>query len=333
VAGNLPDASVIVATYRQLQSTSLALQALFAQRTQYSYEVIVCDDGSDATTVAGLLDVLAAAPVPAYLTWQQDRGFRLAASRNNGVRVARGNVLIFLDGDMVPEEDFVETHVRAHVRPNLIAVGKRLFRAVQSGCTEGGEPGSFWNLLRSDQAVSRESRAQEAFERLYRHYASKDQPWMNCFGCNLSVTKSPLIEFDEAFRGWGNEDWDLFYGLTKVNGFEVVPIDAVAYEVSSEFDKRNAWKQSQFIEHLVTGFQFFDKWAHTGLKPHHAIARHDFDPETERWTFSRHRVSGAVDKDFPKYLERTRRWLVERGHYTASPAVSPGPERDNPAEV
>jgi glycosyltransferase involved in cell wall biosynthesis len=319
-----PDATVIVATYQQLESTTTALRALFAQQTGFSYEVIVCDDGSDSQTTSGLREVLAASPVPAYLVVQQDRGFRLAASRNNGIRMSRGRVLILLDGDLMPEEDFVETHVRAHDRDQVVAAGKRLFRVpelIPADCA--ADIRDLWALLRTEQAVNRSSRAQEGFELLFRHYAWKDQSWMTCFGCNISVRKAPLVEFDEAFQGWGNEDWDLFYGLVNMHGYEVLPVDAVAYDISGTFNYRDTWSQRHFIEHLITGFLFYDKWSHTGLKIEHAIPRHDLDPETDLWSFSRRRLVGKLDEDFPAYVDMARGWLVARGLYPGKQPALP----------
>jgi glycosyltransferase involved in cell wall biosynthesis len=324
LASRTIDASVIVATYNQLESTTTALRALFAQKTVFSYEVIVCDDGSDSQTAARLRQVLASSPVPAYLVVQQDRGFRLAASRNNGIRMSRGNVLVFLDGDLMPEEDFIENHVRAHDGERVVAAGKRLFRVPELVPGDNAEDiRDLWELLRTEQAVNRSSRAQEGFELLFRHYAWKDQPWMTCFGCNISVRKSPLIQFDEAFQGWGNEDWDLFYGLVNVHGYKVLPVDAVAYDISGAFNYRDTWSQRHFIEHLITGFQFYDKWSQTGLKIEHAIPRHELDPRTGRWSFSRRRLVGKLDEDFPAYVDMARGWLVARGLYPDKQSASP----------
>lgn len=40
--------------------------------------------------------------------YQEDIGFRLARSRNNGARIASGDFLIFLDQDVIMPNDFVE---------------------------------------------------------------------------------------------------------------------------------------------------------------------------------------------------------------------------------
>ena len=319
------DASVIVATYNQLEATTLALRALFAQKTGYRFEVVVCDDGSDSATIGGRRNVIEAAPVPAYLTWQQDRGFRAAASRNNGIRLARGRIVIMVDGDMVPEEDFVEAHMRTHERDRVVAVGRRLWRNPEGTEIGRSDIQALWPLLRGDDAIDRLSRATEAFEMLYRHVLWKAAPWMTCSTCNISVPKSPLVEFDETFVGWGYEDYDLFYGLNSVHGFEVIPIEVDAYEVHGRVDKGETWKQDHFVGHLVNGFRFQDKWARTGLKIEQSIPRYDLDPETDCWWFSSLPIVGGRTNDFPAYVERTRQWLKEKGLYPKVSEVAFGP--------
>jgi glycosyltransferase involved in cell wall biosynthesis len=311
------DASVILATYKQLPSTTLALHALFAQETQSKYEVIVCDDGSDAATIGGLLPVLEHAPVPAYLAWQQDQGFRAAASRNNGIKMARGRIVIMLDGDMVPARDFVENHVQAHVRERVVAIGQRRWRdpeLMSAAGTDGGDMQALWALLRDDSA-ERLTKATENFELLYRHVLWKAAPWMACFSCNVSVPRSHLVEFDEEFVGWGYEDYELFYRLNVIHGFTVLPIDADAYELGGRVDRSTAWTQRHFVDHLVNGFRFHDKWAHTGLTYPQSIPRYDLDPDAGNWRFSGLPVFGPRATDFPAYIEMARGWLVTNGYY------------------
>jgi glycosyltransferase involved in cell wall biosynthesis len=315
VPATLLDASVIVATYNQFESTRLALQALFAQRTQYNYEVIVCDDGSDESTVAGLQEFLAAAPVPARLAWQQDRGFRAGASRNNGIRLARGRVLIMMDGDVVPAEDFVEVHAGAHTTQRRIAVGKRLWRnPTRITDDQKHDAEHLWALLRDEEPGDRLFNAKEAFELLYRHFFFKAAPWMACFTCNMSLTNRPGVEFDEDFVGWGNEDWDLSYRLSVVEGYEVELVDAIVYEVDGNMSKREVWNQRQFVEHLVNGFRLLDKWEHTGI-PLEAFPRYDFDYETERWDFPKRRAGRSTPFNYEAYVQMARTWLERKGYY------------------
>jgi glycosyltransferase involved in cell wall biosynthesis len=327
------DASVILATYNQLPATRLALQALFAQKTSYRFEVIVCDDGSDADTVAAFRDTLQSAPVPAYLTWQQDKGFRAAASRNNGIRLSRGRILIFLDGDLVPEEDFVERHLQAHEQDCVVAVGNRQFRDPEAVRKRSFDNGSLWTFLRSNEALDERSQLGQGLEKLFRQYASTKEPWTTCYSSNISVAKSPIVEFDEAFEGWGSEDWDLFYGLTKVHGHEVRLVDAVAYDVLGWKDQR-LWPQSSFVAHLRNGMRFLDKWQHTGLKAEFALPRYDFAPGTQQWSVPKAFRFGVAWDDWPDYTQMVRRWLAENAFYPSegeSAEFNPTAESDRPS--
>ena len=305
-----PDVSVIVATYQQPFTTGLALQALFSQRTDCTYEVIVCDDGSDPETIGVLLNLLAAAPIPARLTWQQDRGFRAAASRNNGIAIARGRILIFLDGDLVPEGNFVEQHRTAHVDGKTIAVGKRRWRnphAVQGRVWPVDE---LWTLLRSDQAFDSQSRVVEALLSMRQRKAYNREPWASLESCNFSVTNSASVRFDDGMVGWGFEDVELAYNLTIVRGYQIINVDATAYDVQGYVDHATTWQQSDYIANLCNGFRFLDRWAHTGLTPQQAIPKHTLDSESGLWSMTpiRKRLKAPVDE------QQVRGWLVERGY-------------------
>jgi len=312
-----PEVSVIVATYKQPFTTGLALQALFAQRTDCTYEVIVCDDGSNPETIGVLLNLLAGAPVPARLAWQQDRGFRLAASRNNAITIARGCILVFLDGDLVPEEDFVQQHFSAHSSPETIAVGKRLWRCPEAVARHEWNINDLWQLLRGDAACDFQSKIVESISLLGQHWRLKAKPWTSIQGCNFSVDNSTLIRFDEEMVGWGFEDVELAYSLNMVHGHQVAHVDAMAYDIQGWVDPREAWKQSDYVAHLCNGFRFLDRWAHVGLTPEEAIPRHCLDPETGLWSMASIRKAREATFDY-RFM---REWLVEHGHLP-SPTVS-----------
>jgi hypothetical protein len=239
--------------------------------------------------------------------------------------MARGRIVIMLDGDMVPARDFVHNHVQAHGSEQIVAIGQRRWRdpeLVSAAVSKGVDIQTIWTLLRDD-AAERLTKATEHFELLYRHVLWKAAPWMACFTCNVSVARSPLIEFDEAFIGWGYEDYELFYRLNAICRLPVLPIEADAYEIRGRVDMAKTWTQRNFIEHLVNGFWFHDKWAHTGLTYPQSIPRYDLDPDTGNWTFSGLPVFGPRATDFPAYIEMARGWLVANGHY---PGIVPSNE-------
>ena len=114
----LPRVSVIVAHYEQPAELARTLSALSVQDYPHELlEIVVADDGS-----AGDVRV----PDGVILVRQDDRGFRLAAARNLGVRASSGDVLCFLDADTAPEPGYVRELTRLPaLLPEAVTVGRR----------------------------------------------------------------------------------------------------------------------------------------------------------------------------------------------------------------
>jgi glycosyltransferase involved in cell wall biosynthesis len=105
--------SVVIPTYNRLPILRQCLQALEAQRIELPvdrYEVVVVDDGSSDDTVPWLRAHAAALP-HVRLILQEHGG--PAEGRNRGVREARGDVIVFIDSDLVVTPTFLTCHARA----------------------------------------------------------------------------------------------------------------------------------------------------------------------------------------------------------------------------
>ena len=101
--------SIIVSTYNWPEALGPVLDSLMLQSDQ-DIEVIIADDGSGAKTARLINEKTAVAPFPVKHFWQEDRGFRLARSRNGAVALAAGDYLLFIDGDCAVLPDFVASH-------------------------------------------------------------------------------------------------------------------------------------------------------------------------------------------------------------------------------
>ena len=104
--------SVVIPTYNRLPILQKCLRALERQRLEApisNYEVVVVDDGSTDETVQWLLHN--GGEVPHVRLVQQDHGGP-AEGRNRGVDYARGDVIVFIDSDLVVTEDFLISHAR-----------------------------------------------------------------------------------------------------------------------------------------------------------------------------------------------------------------------------
>ena len=103
--------SVVITTYNRQDLLKRCLDA-FAQQSldRARFEVIVVDDGSDAPCedrVKGYRKIL-----DIRYIFQNNAG--LAAARNTGISVARGDVIVPFDDDNFPDHDCLDAHYRFH---------------------------------------------------------------------------------------------------------------------------------------------------------------------------------------------------------------------------
>ncbi|MEI6828417.1 MAG: glycosyltransferase family 2 protein [Synechococcaceae cyanobacterium ELA445] len=105
--------SVVIPTYNRRPILEKCLRVLEDQRLGdplEGYEVVLVDDGSTDDTVAWLQRE--AASFPHVRLIQQDHGGP-AEGRNRGVAEARGDVIVFIDSDLVVTPSFLLEHARA----------------------------------------------------------------------------------------------------------------------------------------------------------------------------------------------------------------------------
>jgi glycosyltransferase involved in cell wall biosynthesis len=113
--------SMIVSTYNAPGSLEKVLEG-YAAQTVPGFELVVADDGSGPETRNLVQAMRAAFPGGLEHVWQEDRGFRKSRILNQALLAARGEYLIFTDGDCVPRRDFVAIHA-ARARPGHFLSG------------------------------------------------------------------------------------------------------------------------------------------------------------------------------------------------------------------
>jgi GT2 family glycosyltransferase len=199
--------SVIIPTHNRVKTLSRVLSALSRQSlAKQDFEVIVVDDGSEEPVRAKVraLDVALD-----YTLVEKAQG-GLASARNCGADRAEGEILHFLDDDVVPAEDTLRQHVLSHDEaPSSVAVVGSLPYPPEV------ERNAFlWYLERTGHYD------------LYknpRKYPGGVPPMPPLNG-NSSVGREVFFEigpYDEGFECYGSEDLDLGYRLHKA-GIEFV---------------------------------------------------------------------------------------------------------------
>lgn len=97
-----PVASIVIPVYNQFAHTLACLRALAAHPPATPFEVIVVDDGCSDETPSALPQITGVR----YHRRAQNGGF--IAACNDGAALARGEYLIFLNNDTVPQPDWLD---------------------------------------------------------------------------------------------------------------------------------------------------------------------------------------------------------------------------------
>lgn len=254
-------ATVIIPTYNRPDLLARQLACLAAQNGRGLREVFVCDDGSSTDTAGTMAPFEGRIPGLRHF-WQEDRGFRAGQARNLGIRAAQGDVLLFLDDDLLFPPGFVARHVQTHLQAHNGAPARQIvlgFRSRTMVPPAGVVPTS---------AEMRGTDDDDRVELIGEHgdgIVGHPQPWFFVYSCNFSVPNKPEIRFDEDFEGWGLEDTELGYRLVRA-GYEVV-VDPEARVLHVEdpaprdpFRCTERGLEPQYDSYVHNSVQFIDKY-------------------------------------------------------------------------
>ena len=221
--------SIIICFYERSEYLKCCLQSLNNCCQDFD-EVIIADDGSDKTVVNEVKGIISKCHFPIIHAWHSRQGARRAATRNNGIRYASGDYLIFLDADLATLPGAIKSHIAA----------AREKRFVAGRCKYATEE--------QTKRILTASVPDELLEKIYRELPDDTiikehrefirygilrklrlvSPRKQTFGGHFSAYKKD-IEFvngyDENYVGWGGEDQDMALRLVMagLNGISVIP--------------------------------------------------------------------------------------------------------------
>lgn len=107
----MTQASIIITTYNNPAWLEKVLWS-FSCQTASNFDVVIADDGSKEATRELIDSLRPQLPFSVQHIWQEDEGFRKCRILNQAIVQAKGDYLIFTDGDCIARRDFVETHLR-----------------------------------------------------------------------------------------------------------------------------------------------------------------------------------------------------------------------------
>ena len=200
--------SVVIPTYNRLTILEKCLRALESQNLHGAldgFEVVVVDDGSTDGTVQWLQQ--RGEQFPHVRLIEQEHGGP-AEGRNRGVHQANGDVIVFIDSDLVVTETFLASHARALERS--------------------------WEQRRNRLAFTYGAVVNTAnFEHPTKErHKIRDLSWAYFATGNVAIDRSVLEAsglFDTGFRLYGWEDLELGERLRRMDVALIRCPDAVGY--------------------------------------------------------------------------------------------------------
>lgn len=205
-------AAVILSTYNapdRLRPTLIG----YAAQTRRDVEIIVADDGSTFETRALIEDVAQRYGIAVRHVWQEDIGFRKCRILNQAILSTAADYLIFSDGDCVPRNDFVATHL-VHARHGCFLSGGyfKLNAAVSARLTDEDvlsqramDPQ--WLIANGMPRKGKLARLQRSgWRSLLMNTLTPTRPTWN--GHNASGWKADIIRingFDERMAYWAQD--------------------------------------------------------------------------------------------------------------------------------
>ena len=196
--------SLIITTYNRPEVLSLIFKSIEDQ-TICPDEIIIADDGSGNSTKECVEDFQRNSSISIIHSWQEDRGFRVAKSRNKAIAKSNYEYIILIDGDVILHEKFIENHLK-HAEKNFFVQGQRVL--VNESITKKIINNQYKNLFLFSRGLkNRKNAIYSAF--LSKIFLTRKNVLNGIKTCNLAFYKSDCINvngFNNEIEGWGRED-------------------------------------------------------------------------------------------------------------------------------
>ena len=201
--------SVIIPTKNRKKILRKYLQALNNQSYDHNkFEIIIIDDGSSEDNKT-MIEKINLKPEVNYI-YQENTG--PAQARNRGIKLAKGEYVVFIDDDIIVNRNFLKNHMKNHKsNDNVIVHG----------------PVIYTNDLENPRNTEKKMRD---FSNAY--FATG----------NASIKKDHLKKvglFDSRFNEYGWEDLELGTRLKKLNLKPVQEKEARGYHLKHEFSPQD----------------------------------------------------------------------------------------------
>ncbi len=209
--------SFVIPTYENMKLLKNCLSVLNYLELEpgISFEVKVVDDGSTCDTYNYIKEVNKNYPME-YIYLPRSENSSRARARNIGIRRASGNIVIFIDADILVKPDYLLQLNRFYkYNKDIAVVGTRKLLNEEIDQCYVENMSIFNEEVLNSYNVNNDFR-HGIFSDISYNGSSMDSPFLYSLTCNLAVPKRRLEEvngFDEDLKKWGIEDIEMVYRM------------------------------------------------------------------------------------------------------------------------
>ena len=254
--------TLIITTYNWPDSLELVLESIESQ-TITPDEVIVADDGSAAETKAVVSRFQEDSDLNIIHSWQKDKGFRVAKSRNKAIVKSSGDYIILVDGDLILHRKFIQDHVN-NSEANYFVQGSRVLLTEE----ETNKILDSKKIIFSFFSSGLKNRKNAIHSNLMSKFFSTKKNYIHGIKtCNMGFYKQDCINingFNNDFEGWGREDSEFIVrllnsGINRKN----VHFNAIQFHLWHNDNSRDSLEKNNLI--LKEAINNCNNWCDNGI--------------------------------------------------------------------
>ena len=254
--------TLIITTYNWPESLALVLKSVENQ-TIAPDEVMIADDGSTVETREVVSRFQQDSELNIDHSWQQDKGFRIAKSRNKAIVKSKGEYIILIDGDIILHPNFIQDHINNSQEKYFIQGTRVLLTQDKTQKILDTKEISF--SFFSSGIKNRKNAIHSNL--LSKFFSAKKNGIRGIKSCNMSFYKKDCINvngFNNQIEGWGREDSEFIVrlinsGIHRKN----IRFNAIQFHLWHNDHSRGSLDQNNFI--LNEALNKHMQWCDNGI--------------------------------------------------------------------
>ncbi|MFQ3574831.1 MAG: glycosyltransferase family 2 protein [Cytophagales bacterium] len=228
------DFSIVVPTFNNKSELEMCFHSLLRLK-HHSFEVLICDNGSEDGTPEMCIQWVNEHQNVRFFQHPDKKNHGRAANRNQALGRLNGRYVLFLDSDMVANENLLSNHLDVLNLGNSVSIGKVIYQDLNT---------NFWARYLSSRGVGKFKNTQTSpFSYFTTQNVALPTQWFESLG-----------GFDASMKNYGGDDTEFAIRLKKtINPTFIFNSEATA---SSVMDKTIEKVLNQLEEFGATSLRY-----------------------------------------------------------------------------